>query len=128
MPAFCFGLVLQLGLGTVFGPTALDPIHVQDTLACPQPTKRGGRRMRSITADDVVVAHPFLPCGTRVLVCVLRSGRCVQAVVADRGPRRGLVDLGMGAARRLGWPGPGFTGREPVMVLALLPAACSSAR
>ncbi len=114
-------LFLQLGLGTVFGPVELDPVHVRDTLACPQPTKRGGRRMRSITADDVVVAHPFLPCGTPVLVCVARSGRCVQAIVADRGPRHGGVDLSWGAARRLGWPGRGFNGREPVMLLALLP-------
>ena len=109
---------LQLCLATVFGPADLDPVNSQDTLACPQPTKRGGRRMRAIRADDVLVALPRLPCGTRVLVCVVSSGRCVQAFVADRGPHHGGIDLSIGAARRLGWPGPGFSGRELVLVMA----------
>lgn len=108
-------ILLSIGMATVFGP--VDEHNPVATLACPQRTSRGGVRMRAIEERDVLVAHPHIPCGTLVLVCVLRTGACVVAPVADRGPRRAMVDLSTGAARLLGWGRPGgFSGREAVIL------------
>jgi rare lipoprotein A (peptidoglycan hydrolase) len=54
---------------------------------------------------SMVVAHRTLVCGTRLLVCY--AGRCVDAVVQDRGPYVAGrdVDLGPGVARALGFGG-----------------------
>jgi hypothetical protein len=113
-------LAMSIGLGTVFGPTAGDPSNPRDELACPQRTATG-RRMRALLDGDVLVAHPHLPCGTVVVVCVVRTGACVVAPVADRGPRRAMVDLSTGAARLLGWGRPGgFSGREAVTLAGVV--------
>jgi hypothetical protein len=58
-----------------------------------------------LTPSSMVVAHRTLPCFTRVLVCY--RGRCVQAVVQDRGPfiAGRDIDLGPGVATALGFGG-----------------------
>ena len=112
-------IVLSLGLATVFGP--VDAHNPVATLACPQRTSRGKLEMRDLEERDVLVAHPHLPCGTVVVVCVVRTGACVVAPVADRGPRRAMVDLATGAARLLGWGRPGgFSGREAVVLARVI--------
>lgn len=53
--------------------------------------------------DRLEVAHKQLPCGTRVRICA-QPGRCVTAVVADRGPfiTGRSLDLTPGVFRALG--------------------------
>ena len=69
---------------------------------------QGGRRTACgapFRPDAVLAAHWTLPCGTRVRVTDLRTGRSVVVPVRDRGPRPDLgraLDLSRGAARRLG--------------------------
>lgn len=55
--------------------------------------------------DGMTAAHWTLPCGTRVRVTDLATGRGVEVTVNDRGPHprlRRALDLSRGAARRLG--------------------------
>ena len=61
---------------------------------------------------DVAIAHPTLPCGSKVIVCLLRNGRCAAARVLDRGPRRALLDLTPALAKKLK-----FNGMEPAMLV-----------
>ena len=56
---------------------------------------------RDLRPTDLVVAHPTLPCLSRVLVYVPRTRRWVVARVGDRGPRRAMVDLAPATAERL---------------------------
>lgn len=61
-----------------------------------------GERFRP---DAVLAAHPSLPCGARVQVTDLATGRSLVVPVRDRGPARRLgrvLDLSRGAAVRLG--------------------------
>ena len=55
------------------------------------------------------VAHPSLPCGTRVRVTNLSNGRSVEAEVTDRGPFTGgrIADLSRAVARELRFGGRG---------------------
>lgn len=39
-----------------------------------------------LTSRTLGVAHKTLPCGTRVRVCLNRSGPCLTVRVVDRGP------------------------------------------
>lgn len=48
---------------------------------------------RDLRETDVVIAHPKLPCKSRVWIYVPRTGRSVVARVGDRGPRRAAIDL-----------------------------------
>lgn len=53
----------------------------------------------------MTAAHWTLPCGTRVRVTDLATGRSVDVTVTDRGPHprlRRTLDLARGAAERLG--------------------------
>ncbi len=56
------------------------------TFACKDrlQTKYGSREWEKMR--DSGVAHRTLPCGTRVGVCLARTGRCTVAYVVDRGP------------------------------------------
>lgn len=69
---------------------------------------QGGRRTACgdrFRPDAVLAAHGSLPCGTRLRVTDLGSGRSLVVPVRDRGPRPDLgraLDLSKGAARRLG--------------------------
>ncbi len=48
-------------------------------------------------------AHPWLPFGTRVRVTAMATGRSVIVTITDRmGAPRRIIDLSVGAARRLG--------------------------
>ena len=58
----------------------------------------------------MTAAHWTLPCGTRVRVTDLATGRSVEVTVTDRGPHPRLhraLDLARGAAERLGIVGRG---------------------
>jgi hypothetical protein len=118
------GLLLSLvtPLSPASGPVAVDrpvlatqfsavgdPWNPNPELAC-----NPGRDLDD--ARDVIVAHRTLPCGTRVKVCVVRSGACVEARVADRlgrcsHGRCSQLDLAPATARllrrsrRRGWNG-----------------------
>lgn len=53
---------------------------------------------------EMTAAHRHLPCGTRVRVIELRSGKEVGVTITDRGPYVAgrILDLSLAAARRLG--------------------------
>lgn len=54
--------------------------------------------------DGMTAAHWTLPCGTRVRVTDLATGRTVEVTINDRGPHprlRRALELSRGAARRL---------------------------
>lgn len=55
--------------------------------------------------DGMTAAHWTLPCGTRVRVTDIATGRSVDVTINDRGPHprlRRSLDLAQGAAERLG--------------------------
>lgn len=64
---------------------------------------------------DLVAAHPSLPLGSVARITNLSNGRKVDVNIIDRGPakwvqRRGVViDLSLGAAKKLGFVGKGKT-------------------
>lgn len=57
---------------------------------------------RPLRDTDAGVAHPTLPCGSRVLLLNLRTGRSTVAPVIDRGPAHALVDCTRPVALALG--------------------------
>jgi rare lipoprotein A len=71
-----------------------------------------GRRTASgqiFDQERLTAAHKTLPFGTKLRVTNLRNGRSVLVTVTDRGPyvRNRQLDVSLGAARRLGFVGPG---------------------
>jgi hypothetical protein len=60
-----------------------------------------------------IVAHPYYNCGTRLVICSTRTGKCTKAIVADRGPRNATIDLSASLMRRIGH------GMEPVIIIRL---------
>lgn len=86
----------KIGIATTFYPEG-DPWNPSAHAACLH---------RDLRDDDVVVAHPTLPCLSRVFLWAPRTRRGVWARVGDRGPRHALVDLAPAVARALhanGW-------------------------
>ena len=94
---------IKVGFATEFARPEHDASNPSAHLACL------GRELNE--KQDVVIAHQTLPCGQRVNVCVPRTGKCVVAIVGDRGPVHALVDLAPVTARRLG-----FNGYETVVI------------
>lgn len=68
--------------------------------------------------DALTAAHGSWPCGTRVRVTLLSTGRSVVVVINDLFPNHKgrLIDVSRGAARAIGLIGPG-TGRVKVEVV-----------
>lgn len=64
--------------------------------------------------SELVVAHPNLPCNSRVLIYAPRTHRSVVARVRDRGPRRALLDMSIGTTRALR-----ANGMERVLIMSL---------
>jgi hypothetical protein len=60
-------------------------------------------------ATDMIIAHRDLPCNAKVLICLVRTNRCVVASVGDRGPfgkkrngtYRAAMDLAPAVRRKL---------------------------
>lgn len=96
-------LYLNIGLATQFARPEHDPANPSAFLAC--------LRRDLNEKADVVIAHQTLPCGQKVVVCVVRSGKCVTAVVGDRGPVHAMVDLAPATAKLLE-----FSGSERVVI------------
>lgn len=102
---------VQHGIGTVFSAHG-DPQNPNPHLACTHYDMDDDK--------DVVVAHRTLRCGARVAVCLPRTGKCVFAVVADRGPYgkrpdgsyTAIVDMSPRLAKMLG-----HNGYEQVVVV-----------
>lgn len=107
--ALLFARNVEVGVGTTFDRAERDRFNPSSFAACL------GRELDA--ARDQVVAHRSLPCRTRVLVCVLRTGACAHAIVGDRGPRHALVDLAPASLRALGRHR--FNGHELVLLVAL---------
>lgn len=93
-----FGILLraQVGLATNFSPVG-DKWNPDPNLACYH---------RDLRVTDMVIAHPTLPCKSKVFVYNIRTKRGVWARVGDRGPKRALLDLGPAVTKALranGW-------------------------
>ncbi len=84
-------LASRVGLATNFQPHD-DPWNPVAYAACLH---------RDLRDSDLVVAHPTLPCGSKVFLYIARTGRSVVARVGDRGPRHALVDLAPATTRAL---------------------------
>lgn len=77
--------------------------QTQNDVACTRRTV--GHLAGRFRPDGMTAAHWTLPCGTRVRVTDLATGRSVDVTVNDRGPHPRLhraLDLAQGAAQRLG--------------------------
>ncbi len=94
----------KIGIATTFWSNG-DPQNPDSRLACTG---------KVLVDTDKVLAHPTLPCGSRIYVFNIRTGRHVVAVLADRGPTHVLLDLSIGTARAIG-----ANGYEPVVMIPL---------
>ena len=67
--------------------------------------------------DGLSAAHGSWPCGTKVKVTLLSTGKSVEVVINDLFPNHKgrLIDVSRGAARAIGLIGPG-TGKVKVEV------------
>lgn len=77
--------------------------QTKNDVACSR--RRVGHLAGRFRPEGMTAAHWTLPCGTRVRVTDLATGRSVDVTVNDRGPHPRLhrtLDLAEGAARRLG--------------------------
>lgn len=86
----------HIGLATNFSHVD-DPWNPNPFAACLK---------RDLRATDLIVAHPTLPCLSRVWLHNPRTGRSVVAIIGDRGPRHAMVDLAPATAHALranGW-------------------------
>lgn len=81
----------QIGLATNFAPYG-DPWNPVAYAACLR---------RDLRDTDLIVAHPKLPCLSRVWLYSPRTRRGTVAAVGDRGPRRAMVDLAPATTRAL---------------------------
>ena len=98
----------QIGMGTVFGSSTWDRWNPNSTLACLN-------REIDDLRDEVVALPRHIPCGARVWLYNPANGRSAVATVADRGPRRALVDMSLRVARKLGHSG------RAIVIMAVLP-------
>lgn len=77
--------------------------QTKNDVACSR--RRVGHLAGRFRPEGMTAAHWTLPCGTRVRVTDLATGRSVDVTVNDRGPHprlRRSLDLAQGAAERLG--------------------------
>lgn len=56
---------------------------------------------RDLKDTDLVVAHPILPCNSKVFLYAPRTRRGIVARIGDRGPKRALVDLNVAVTKAL---------------------------
>lgn len=95
----------QVGVATTFWSID-DPYNPDSGMAC--------YRGKKLVDSARLVAHPTLPCKSRVFLYNLRTRKSTVAIVADRGPKRALVDLSRGAAKAIG-----SNGMEQVLMFSL---------
>lgn len=81
----------KVGIATTFS-AANDPWNPVAFLACYR---------RDMTDKDMVVAHPTLPCKSKVLIYNIRTKLWTVARIGDRGPRKALVDLNLPVAKAI---------------------------
>lgn len=81
----------NVGVATNFSPVD-DPWNPVAYAACLH---------RDLRTTDVIVAHPKLPCNSKVFLHNIRNGRSVVAIVGDRGPRHAMVDLAPATTKAL---------------------------
>ncbi len=96
MPSFIALSTSQVGLATNFSQVD-DPFNLVPYAACLH---------RDLRSTDLVVAHPTLPCNSRVYIYNIRNNKSVIARIGDRGPRHALVDLAPATTNALkanGW-------------------------
>lgn len=108
--AILFLLYIQTGIGTTF--STVDKFNPNPSLAC-----RTGQVLKD---SSFVVAHREIPCNTKILVCNLRTSKCIESVVMDRGPYgviksnyTSVVDLSLKTAKAIG-----HNGFEPVVIFS----------
>ncbi len=89
------GLSKTVGKASYYGPN----FHLRSRTASGELMN-----MHALTA-----AHPHLPFGTQVKVTNLGNGKSVIVRINDRGPYHGarIIDLSLGAFRRIAQPGKG---------------------
>lgn len=82
--------------------------QTKNDVACGR--RKVGHLAGRFNPSGMTAAHWTLPCGTKVRVTDLATGRSVEVTVNDRGPHprlRRALDLAQGAAERLGIIGRG---------------------
>ncbi len=84
-------LRMKMGVATTFS-SVNDPGNPDNRCYCTN---------KVLKDKDLVVAHPKLPCGSRVLIYAPRTRRSVVATVQDRGPRHAALDMSEGTTRAL---------------------------
>jgi hypothetical protein len=91
MTVLLYLLKAKVGIATNFSATN-DPWNPSPHAACLH---------RDLKDTDLVIAHPTLPCNSKVFLYVPRTGRGVVAKVGDRGPRHALIDLNVAVTKVL---------------------------
>ena len=81
----------KYGLATTFS-SANDPGNPNPLCYC---------NNQVLKDDDLVVAHPTLPCRSKVFLYNPRTRKRIIAKVMDRGPRHAMIDLSEGATKAL---------------------------
>lgn len=82
--------------------------QTKNDVACSR--RKVGHLAGRFRPGGMTAAHWTLPCGTRVRVTDIATGRSVEVTINDRGPHprlRRALDLAQGAAERLGIVGRG---------------------
>lgn len=69
---------------------------------------------RPLRDQDLVVAHPTLPCRSKVLLYNIRTRLWAVATVMDRGPRHALIDISKGVEKLIK-----SNGYEKVIMMAI---------
>lgn len=88
--------LVSMNIGTIGTATtfsAVDTWNPDPGLAC--------YHGRTLNDQELVVAHPTLPCRSKVIIYNLRTRRWVQAKVGDRGPRHAAIDLSPATAKAI---------------------------
>lgn len=95
----------KFGVATTFNHAAIDIFNKDEKFACiVKARNKINKKIKEFLKRGHVVAHKHLPCWTEIKVC-LGNNKCLNAVVADWGPKRADIDLFHNLSRDLGHNG-----------------------
>ena len=99
----CF-LAVFSGRATTFDHPSRDPWNTMGRvshLACVSHKRPPTSKARELIDLGLIVAHKKIPCYTILTVCVNRTQKCSEAIVADWGPVHADIDLYAPLSRKL---------------------------